>query len=86
MIKTLRSVTKAKINSFLNKELQIKQLKTSLEQDKKIAERLLKENYSKTLEIDTINQKLLIIQQKYENNLKVVSKLPDDNKRITKEK
>ena len=46
---------------------------------------MLKENYSKT-EIDTINQKLLIIQQKYENDLKIVSKLPDDNKRITKEK
>ena len=44
------------------------------------------ENCLKQTEINTINQKLITIQQNYENKLKDVTKLQDDVKRRNKEK
>ena len=44
------------------------------------------ENCLKQTEINAINQKLITIQQNYENKLKDVTKLQDDVKRINKEK
>ena len=44
------------------------------------------ENCLKQTEINAINQKLITIQQNYENKLKDVTKLQDDVKRIKKEK
>ena len=42
------------------------------------------ENYFKQMEINTINEKLITIQQNYENNLKEVTKPQDNAKRINK--
>ena len=44
------------------------------------------ENCLKQTEMNAINQKLITIQQNYENKLKDVTKLQDDVKRINKEK
>ena len=44
------------------------------------------ENCLKQTEINIINQKLITIQQNYENKLKDVTKLQDDVKRRNKEK
>ena len=44
------------------------------------------ENCLKQTEINTINQRLITIQQNYENKLKDVTKLQDDVKRRNKEK
>ena len=79
-------MTKTKIDSVPDKELHIKQLQTSLEKEKKLVERLQEENCLKQTEINTINQKLITIQQNYKNKLKDVTKLQDDVKRINKEK
>ena len=48
VIKALRSMTKTKIDSVPDKELQIK-LQTSLENEKKLMERTQEENYSKKI-------------------------------------
>ena len=44
------------------------------------------EKYLKRTELNTINQKLLTIKRNYENNLRKVTKLQDDIKRINKER
>ena len=44
------------------------------------------EKYLKRTELNTINQKLLTIKRNYENNLRKVTKLQDDIKRIKKER
>ena len=65
--------------------MQIKQLQTSLEKEEtsgnNTRQTLFKTNKSKL-----INQKLFTIQQNYENNLKKVTKLQKDIKRIKKER
>ena len=61
VIKALRSMTKTKIDSVSDKELQIKQLQTSLEKEKKLVERMQEKNFLKQTEINTINQKLIAI-------------------------
>ena len=71
VIKALRSMTKTKIDSVPDKKMQIKQLQTSLEKEKKLVERMQEENCLKQTEINTINQKLNTIQQNYENKLKM---------------
>ena len=86
VIKALRSMTKTKIDSVPDKEMQIKQLQTSLAKEKKLVERMQEENCLKKTEINITNQKLNTIQQNYENKLKDATKLPDDIKRINKEK
>ena len=86
VIKALRSMTKTKIDSVPDKEMQIKQLQTSLEKEKKLVERMQEENCLKQTEINTINQKINTIQQNYENKLKDATKLQNDIKRINKEK
>ena len=43
VIKALRSMTKTKIDSVPDKELEIKQLQTSLEKEKKLVERTQEE-------------------------------------------
>ena len=67
-------MTKTKIDSVPDKEMQIKQLQTSLEKEKKLVERMQEENCLKQTEINTINQKLITIQQNDENKLKNVTK------------
>ena len=62
VIKALRSMTKTKVDSVSDKELQIKQLQTSLEKEKKLVERMQEKNVLKQTEINTINQKLITIQ------------------------
>ena len=47
VIKALRSMTKTKIDNVPDKEIQIKQLQTTLEKDKKLVQRMQEENYSK---------------------------------------
>ena len=79
-------MTKTKIDSVPDKEMQIKQLQTSLEKEKKLVERMKEENCLKQTEINTINQKINTIQQNYENKLKDATKLQNDIKRINKEK
>ena len=74
-------MTKTKIDSVPDKELQIKQLQTSLEKEKKLVKRVQEVNFLKQTEINTINQKLIKIQQNYENKRKDVTKLQDDVKR-----
>ena len=54
-------MTKTKIDSVSDKELQIKQLQTSLEKEKKLVERMQEKNFLKQTEINTINQKLIAI-------------------------
>ena len=54
VIKALRSMTKTKIDSVLDKELQIKRLQTNLEKEKKLVERMQEENCLKQTEINTI--------------------------------
>ena len=61
VIKALRSMTKTKIDSVSDKELQIKQLQTSLEKEKKLVERMQEKNFLKQTEINTTNQKLIAI-------------------------
>ena len=61
----------------------MKQLQTSSE-EKKLLEGMQEENYFKQMEINTINEKLITIQQNYENNLKEVTKPQDNAKRINK--
>ena len=61
-------ITKIKIDSVPDKELQIKQLQTSLE--KKIVERMQEENHLKQTEINTINQKQYKTKQ-YKNAMKI---------------
>ena len=61
-------ITKKKIDSVPDKELQIKQLQTSLE--KKIVERMQEENHLKQTEINTINQKQYKTKQ-YKNAMKI---------------
>ena len=68
-------MTKTKIDSVPDKEMQIKQLQTSLEKEKKLVERMREENCLKQAEINTINQKINTIQQIYENKLNDVTKL-----------
>ena len=51
---------------------------------KKLLEGMQEENYFKQMEINTINEKLITIQQNYENNLKEVTKPQDNAKRINK--
>ena len=65
--------------------MQIKQLQTSLEKEKKLVERMQEANHLKQTETNKINQKLITIQKCYENKLKEVAKLQDDVKRINKE-
>ena len=72
-------MTKAKIDSVSDKELQIKQLQRSLER-KKLVERMQEGNCLKQTEINTINQKLTTMQQNHEIKLKKVTKLQDDLK------
>ena len=55
--------------------MQIKQLQTSLEKEKKLVERMQEENCLKQTEINTINQKINTIQQIYENKINDVAKL-----------
>ena len=86
VIKALRSMTKTKIDSVHDKQLQIKHLQTSAEKRKKLVERVHQENYLKQTEINIINQKLITIRQNYGNNLKEDTKLQDDVKRIDKER
>ena len=62
----------------------MKQLQTSSEEKKKLLEGMQEENYFKQMEINTINEKLITIQQNYENNLKEVTKPQDNAKRINK--
>ena len=71
VIEILRSMTKTKIDSVPDKEMQIKQLQTSLEKEKKLVERMQEENCLKQTEINIINQKLNTIQQNYENKLRM---------------
>ena len=52
--KALRSMTKTKIDSVPDKELQIKRLQTNLEKEKKLVERMQEENCLKQAEINTI--------------------------------
>ena len=40
-------MTKTKIDNVPDKEIQIKQLQTTLEKDKKLVQRMQEENYSK---------------------------------------
>ena len=47
-------MTKTKIDSVLDKELQIKRLQTNLEKEKKLVERMQEENCLKQTEINTI--------------------------------
>ena len=54
VIKALRSMTKTKIDSVLDKELQIKRLQTNLEKEKKLVERMQEKNCLKQTEINTI--------------------------------
>ena len=54
-------MTKTKIDSVPDKQLQIKQLQTILEKEKKPVERMQEENCLKQREINTINQKLITI-------------------------
>ena len=61
VITALRSMTKTKIDSVPDKELQMKQLQTSLEKEKKLVERMQEENYLQQTEINAINQKLITI-------------------------
>ena len=63
-------ITKIKIDSVPDKELQIKQLQTSLEKEKKLVERMQEENYLKQTEINTINQKQYKTKQ-YKNAMKI---------------
>ena len=91
VIKALRSMTKTKIDSVPDKELQIKRLQTNLEKEKKTSRKnarrkLFKTSRNKYNTINTINQKLITTQQNYENKLKYVTELHDDVKRINKEK
>ena len=86
VIKALKSMTETKIDSVPDEELQIKQLQTNLENEKKLMKRMQEEKYQKQLEINTINQKLITIRQNYENYLKKVTKLQEDVKRIKKER
>ena len=72
-------MTKVKIDSVSDKELQIKQLQRSLER-KKLVERMQEGNCLKQTEINTINQKLTTMQQNHEIKLKKVTKLQDDLK------
>ena len=65
--------------------MQIKQLQTSLEKEKKLLERMQEANHLKQTETNKINQKLITIQKCYENKLKEVANLQDDVKRINKE-
>ena len=67
--------------------MHIKQLQTSLQKEKKTSGKNARRKlYLKQTEINTIIQKLITIQQSYENNLKEVKKPPDDVKRINKER
>ena len=77
-VKVLRSMTKTRIDSVFDKELQIKQLQRSLEKEKKLVERMQEGNCLKQTEINTINQKLITMQQNHEIKLKKVTKLQDD--------
>ena len=72
-------MTKTRIDSVSDKELQIKQLQRSLER-KKLVERMQEGNCLKQTEINTINQKLTTMQQNHEIKLKKVTKLQDDLK------
>ena len=65
--------------------MQIKQLQTSLEKEKKLLEGMQEANHLKQTETNKINQKLITIQKCYENKLKEVANLQDDVKRINKE-
>ena len=62
----------------------MKQLQISSKEKKKLLEGMQEENYFKQMEINTINEKLITIQQNYENNLKEVTKPQDNAKRINK--
>ena len=53
----------------------MKKIKTCSQQ--RNANEMQEENYSKQRELNTINQKLLKRQQKYENDLKEILKLQD---------
>ena len=79
-------MTKTKIDSVPDKEMQIKQLQTSLEKEKKLGKGMQQGNCLKETEINANNQKLNTTQQNYENKLKDVIKRQDDTKRINKEK
>ena len=57
-------MTKTKIDRAPDKELKIKQLETSLETEKKLVERMEKENGLKQTEINTIIYKLNTIHNK----------------------
>ena len=72
-------MTKTRIDSVSDKELQIKQLQRSLER-KKLVERMQEGNCLKQTEINAINQKLTTMQQNHEIKLKKVTKLQDDLK------
>ena len=76
-------MTKTKINSVPYKELQIKQLQTSL---KKRWKECKKKTILKKTRINTIKQKLITIQQNYKHNIKEVTKLQDAVKRVNNEK
>ena len=71
-------MTKTRIDSVFDKELQIKQLQRSLEKEKKLVERMQEGNCLKQTEINAINQKLITMQQNHEIKLKKVTKLQDD--------
>ena len=62
VIKALKSMAKTKIDSVPDKELQIKQLQTSLELEKNLMERMQEKNFLNQTEINTINQKPITIK------------------------
>ena len=77
-------ITKIKIDSVPDKELQIKQLQTSLEKEKKLVERMQEENHLKQTEINTINQKQYKTKQ-YKNVMKINQRKSQNFRMMLKE-